>query len=126
MVCPLYGSCHHSVPSMAGFSGNSLSLLKSLMTCFQCSQPGHTVKNCHAWPLPTPSPYCHPKGHWKRRRPSCSQVGGPTPQPLNPRGISGPSPLNRGRSQLPLSVVVGHQEQEPDGILGLDLLDADD
>ena len=126
MARSIYGSCHYSVPPNQGPMGAPLPSQKPPLTYYQCRQQGHTVRNCRTPPLDTLCPYCHQKGHWKRSCPSHPQAGRPIPQPLNTRGISGLGLLSRGQGQLPLSVVIDYQEQEPDCALDLGLLDADD
>ena len=109
-----------------GPTGIRSSSQKPPLTRYQCGQQGHTVRNCVTPPLDTPCPYCHQKGHWKRSCPSRHRVGRPMPQSSNTQGISGPGPLGQGQGQLPLSVVIDYQEQEPTCALDLGLLDADD
>ena len=44
-------------------TGAPLPSQKPPLTCYQCSQQGHTVRNCHTPPPDTPCPYRHQKGH---------------------------------------------------------------
>ena len=53
-----------------GPTGAPLPSRRPPLTCYQCGQQGHTLRNGRTPPPDTPCPYCHQKGHWKRSCPS--------------------------------------------------------